>query len=224
MSEKKQRALGNKKQVMIWILALLPVVMVAAVYSRLPQQIPTNWGFDGHISYGGKRTLWIMAGTAPFLAGLFHVLPDIDPKRRNYRKFQEVYVGFQLFMQIFLLIMIGIVIVESFWPGTVKVSMVVSAMCGILFMMLGNMMPKFRQNFFIGFRTPWALMNEQVWNKTHRLGGRMMFAAGLVGFAGAFFPSDRVKMILLLAPLMAAVIIPYIMSYVWFRKASGGEE
>ena len=218
MSEKKTNRAFARKQAVIWILSLLPLVLAAAVYSRLPAQIPTNWGADGEVSYGSKNNIWIIAGMSPLMAGLFQVLPSIDPKRKNYRKFPEVYQSFQLFMQLFLLATTSIIITESFRPGTIRVSTAITAMSGILFMALGNMMPKFRQNFFCGFKTPWALSNETVWNKTHRLGGRLMFAAGILGFVGAFLPSDRAKMALLFVPLMAASIIPSIMSYVWFRR------
>jgi len=224
MGGKKQRMFHNRMQVVICLVSLLPVILVAAVYGKLPEQIPTNWGFDGHVDYGGKKELWIMAGMSPLFAVLFYVLPDIDPKRRNYRKFSGVYQSFQLFLQIFLLMVVGIIIIECFRPGTIEVGTAVTAMCSVLFMMIGNMMPKFRQNFFCGFRTPWALSDETVWNKTHRLGGRLMFFAGGLGLIGAFLPGDRVKMGMLFVPLMAAVAIPYVMSYVWFKNRQGGEE
>lgn len=223
MSEKKQGMFQNKMQVVIFLISLLPVLLAAGVYGSLPDQIPTNWGIDGHVSYGGKSQIWIVGGMAPLFAGLFYVLPYIDPKRQNYRKFLKVYQSFQLFLQVFLLAMMGIIITESFRPGTIKVSMVVTAMCSLLFMMLGNMMPKFRQNFFCGFRTPWALSDETVWNKTHRLGGRMMFGAGIIGLAGVIFPSDKVRMGMLTGPVLVAIVVPYVMSYVWFKKREGGE-
>ena len=217
MSEKKQGMFQNKMQVVIFLISLLPVLLAAGVYGSLPDQIPTNWGIDGHVSYGGKSQIWIMGGMAPLFAGLFYVLPYIDPKRQNYRKFPKVYQSFQLFLQVFLLAMMGIIITESFRPGTIKVSMVVTAMCSLLFM------PKFRQNFFCGFRTPWALSDETVWNKTHRLGGRMMFGAGIIGLAGVIFPSDKVRMGMLTGPVLVAIVVPYVMSYVWFKKREGGE-
>lgn len=223
MSANKKISVFGKKQALIWAVSLLPVIMAGAVYRRLPQEIPTNWGFDGAVTYGAKSNIWLIAGMAPLLAGLFQVLPYIDPKKRNYLKFMEVYRSFQLFMQIILVIVVGIILTESFRPGTIEVSTVVTALCGALFMMLGNMMPKFRQNFFCGFRTPWALTNETVWNKTHRLGGRLMFGAGILGFAGAFLPWERMKLVMLFVPLGVATIVPYIMSYVWFRRLGDGE-
>ena len=47
-----------------------------------------------------------------------------------------------------------------------------------------------------------------------------MFGAGILGFAGAFLPDDRAKILLLVLPLTAATVIPYVMSYVWFRQIS----
>lgn len=223
-SMKKQGMFHNKMQAVIGLVSLLPVLLVAGAYGKLPEQIPTNWGLDGHISYGGKSQLWIMAGMAPFFAVLFYVLPDIDPKRRNYRKFWGVYQSFQLFLQIFMLIMVGIIVTESFRPGTIRVSFVVTVLCALLFMMTGNMMPKFRQNFFCGFKTPWTLSDETVWNKTHRLGGKLMFLAGILGLIGAFVPDERVKMAMLLVPVTAAALIPCVMSYVWFKNGRREEE
>lgn len=220
MNDKKDRIRWNRGQALVWLMSALPMVLAAVVYQKLPKQIPTNWGFGGQVSYSPKSTLWVLAGMAPFLAVLFQALPYIDPKKKNYLKFQNVYQSFQLFFQIFMLAMVGIVITESFRPGTIQVSTLVTAMCGILFMFIGNIMPKFRQNFFCGFRTPWTLSDETVWNKTHRLGGRLMFAAGLLGFGGAFLPQDKAKMAMLLVPITGAVIIPYFMSYVWFRDLS----
>lgn len=224
MSREKQGIFQKKTQIIICMASLLPAVLVAAVYGKLPERIPTNWGIDGHISYGSKQELWIIAGMVPAFAILFNILPSIDPKRQNYRKFLGEYQNFQMFLQVFMFIMVGIIVTESLWPGTIQVNTVVMAVCSVLFMMIGNMMPKFRQNFFCGFKTPWTLSDETVWNKTHRLGGRMMFLAGILGLVGAFLPGDRVKLWMMFVPVMAAVLIPSIMSYVWFKNRQGGEE
>jgi len=213
----------NKKQILIWVISVLPLVITAACYGRLPARIPTSWGMDGSVEYGARSNIWMMSGMAPLFGVMFFVLPVIDPKRRNYDKFQGVYQSFQLFMQIFLLVMTGIILIESFRPGTIQVTTVTCAMCSLLFMVVGNMMPKFRQNFFCGIKTPWALSSELVWTKTHRLGGRMWLAAGFLGLIGAFLPDDRWKSVMLFVPMMVASIIPGVMSYVWYRKLTEGK-
>ena len=80
----------NKKCIVfLWVLAMLPLILTAAVYSRLPEQIPMQWGIDGEISrYGGKGEIWMIAGLGPFLALLFQFLPSLDPKKRSYEQFQ----------------------------------------------------------------------------------------------------------------------------------------
>lgn len=208
----------SKIQIFIWVLAFASFLTAAFFYGRLPDQIPTNWGFNGTVTYGSKNTIWIISGLAPFLAVLFFFLPLIDPKKRSYSKFYSSYELFQVVIMLFLLIMTGIIITESLRPGTVNVFMVICAMCGILYIVLGNMMPKFRQNYFCGFKTPWTLSSEIVWNRTHRLGGRLIFTAGLICFGGAFIPSDFWRIIFLAVPLSIAVIIPSVMSYIWFKQ------
>lgn len=213
----------SKTEIVVWILSVVPLLLVAAVYGKLPEMVPTNWGFDNQVKYESKSVLWMIAGMAPLIESLLCLLPKIDPKKRNYEKFKTPYLTFQMVMQMFLIVMTGIIVVEGMRPGTVNVSTVVCALCGILFIIIGNMMPKFRQNFFCGIKTPWTLSSETVWMKTNRLGGRMMFAAGFLVVAGAFLPDERWKMAVLFVPLMAAAIIPMIMSYLWFRKETGKE-
>ena len=89
---------------------------------------------------------------------------------------------------------------------------------GILFAVLGNMMPKFRQNYFCGIKTPWTYADETVWVRTHRLAGRLFFAAGLLGIAATFLPSATAMTVVFFAPLAVAVILPVVMSYVWYRR------
>ena len=82
---------------------------------------------------------------------------------------------------------------------------------------VGNIMPKFRMNWYCGIKTPWTLSSESVWTRTHRLGGRLFFAAGLIGLLGSFVPNDTARFVLVLVPILAAAIIPTVFSYLWYR-------
>ena len=73
----------TKGQVFAWLLALVPLVLAAAVYSRLPEHIPMRWDFGGEVGYEPKWHLWIVAGLSPLIAVLFYVMPNFDPKKRN---------------------------------------------------------------------------------------------------------------------------------------------
>lgn len=217
-----KRKISNM-QIAICGLSLIPVIILLLVYDKLPPQVITNWGFNGEVSYGDKSTMWLITGMAPVLGILFYILPKIDPRKSSYKKFSSSYEFFQVVMQLFFIILTGLMVIENLKPGTINIATVVTALCGILFIVIGNMMPKFRQNFFCGIKTPWTLSNEEVWTKTHRLGGRMMFVAGVIAFIGAFLPGEVWKMAAIFVPVLTAAIVPGVMSYIWFQKINKEE-
>lgn len=202
----------------IWTLAVLPILVLGAAYGLLPEQVPTHWNLDGSITYSGKGSLWVIALVPLACTVLFRLLPRIDPKRRNYDRFQDSYLAFQLVFLLFMLAIQGFTLVETFRPGTLNIGVWVTALLSLFFIYLGNMMPRFRQNFFCGFKTPWTLSSETVWVKTHRLGGQAYVAAGLVGLAGCFVPNEVVRFILLIGGITAASLLPIGMSYYWYQK------
>ena len=169
----------------MWLLAFVPLVLVAALYRLLPDQVPMHWGFDGVVSrYGSKNELWFLAALGPVFALLFQFLPRLDPKKRSYERFQKYYEAFAVVMTAFIAVIMGIALVESFRPGTLSVGRAVSILLGLLFVFLGNMMGKIKPNYFFGVRTPWTLADPDVWNRSHRLAGRLFFLAGLVILGG----------------------------------------
>ena len=77
---------------------------------------------------------------------------------------------------------------------------------GIVFIVLGNYMPLFRQNFFAGIKTPWALADEEIWNRTHRIGGRCWFACGF-GFL-LILSADALKGALMMILILIMTAVP----------------
>lgn len=215
MKEQKQVAL-------LWIAAFLPLVMVAAAWAWLPEAVPIRWGMNGEVdAYGGRWTLCLLALVSPLVLLMMRFTPQIDPKKENYQKFAGSYQAFQLGFCLFLDVVIGAMLAETLQPGTVSVAMVVQLMVAALLLFIGNMMPKFRQNYFCGIKTPWTLSSERVWTKTHRLGGRLHCAAGLAALAGAFLPPVGGFAVLMTA-VLAASLVPLVMSYLWFRQEQAG--
>jgi len=90
-------------------------------------------------------------------------------------------------------------------------------MIGVLFIILGNYMGKIKPNWFMGIRTPWTLSNEEVWNKTHRLGGKMFILLGLVMICGTFLPSETFWKAFTVS-IVIILLIPMIYSYLLYRK------
>lgn len=202
---------------LIWVFAVLPLILTAMAYPALPERIIVHWGADGAIGYGAKIQIWWIAGLTPIMALLMRVLPKIDPKKRNYQKFNKPYRMLQLALMIFFCVVTGIVIYANLYPNRLNIGVVVTLMIGVLFIVIGNMMPKFRHNYFCGIRTAWTLASPVVWAKTNRLGGRLFFAVGLLLLPSVLL-AEPIRMVWLLVLILLASLIPCVMSYIWYRQ------
>ena len=123
-----------------------------------------------------------------------------------------------LLVEVFVVVMMGLTLVESLHPNTFSIPKAVTVLVGFLFLFLGNMMPKVKQNFFMGMKTPWALSSETVWNKTQRLGGKMFFFGGILMVLGSFLVREKVLMGLLIGIAILICVVPTVMSYLWYQK------
>jgi len=209
---------------LMWVFALLPVVLLAVFWGRLPDQVPTNWGFNGQVTYGPKSSLLLLVGLTPALALLLQFLPRMDPKKQNYQKFQGLYDGFAALFALFMALVFAIVLVETFRPGTVNVGRVITAGISALFIGIGCVMGKIKPNWFMGIRTPWALSDPDVWNKTHRLGGWVFFLTGLVSLPLALLAPEKVFAFVMLGGSLGGCVFTYVMSYVWYKRKMAGRE
>lgn len=208
----------NKKKIILWILACLPLVMTLCVYSRLPEQIPGQWGFNGTVRYDDKSSLFFLGGIGIVITILMTVFPKIDPKKENYKNFKPQYENFIIIILLFMNAMTAIVISESFYPGRISISNTVTILIGILFIAGGNMLPKTKRNFFVGVKLPWTISDSQTWNKTNRLMGIIMFISGIILIISAFFVSDMILFLVLIAIILFMTIVPLVMSIVWYYK------
>jgi uncharacterized membrane protein len=87
-----------------------------------------------------------------------------------------------------------------------------------MFIATGFFMSKLHSNFIFGIRTPWTLSSNLAWNKTHKLGGRLWIAQGLLFIAFSLFTSGEVWVYLLLASIIATSSILVVYSYLIWKK------
>lgn len=165
-----------------WIpLLVIAVAFVAsaAVYQDLPQRMPTHWNVSGDVDGWSSRPwgAFIVPVFLLVMLAVFYLLPKIDPRGPNYAKFRGTYEVVIIAIMVFML-GVQLVILASALGKNVSVDRVMPIGIGILFMVIGNLLPRMRPNWFIGVRTPWTLSSDRVWDRTHRFGGRLFVAAG----------------------------------------------
>lgn len=214
----------NRKLYFVWALSLLPVLLAAVFYNQLPDQIPTNWGFDGNVTYGPKATIWMLSGMAPLFGIVLPLLQRIDPRKDNYRKFLGNFYMFLIVLMLFMTLMVGVTISESIYPGRITVYKVITVAMGALFLLIGNMMPKFKSNFFVGIKNPWTLSNTEVWNRTHRIAGYCWVVGGLLIILMALALPEKVLFAAFMTVIVVMVGIPTVLSYLWYRREQAGKQ
>jgi uncharacterized membrane protein len=216
----------EQREIKYTIMSELPMVLLilgslaagALLYDSLPDRVPSHWNIRGEIDAYSSR-FWGAFGIPLLNAGIYVMMlvtPLIDPRRENYRKFAGAY---RVFRTVFVVFMTGVylLVLASAFGYRIPVDRAVMAGISILFLVMGNYMGQVRHNYFVGFKTPWTLANEQVWQKTHRLGGRLWVAAGAIGLVASLLRGTRGGVLLGIS-IGAAAIIPMVYSYVEFRR------
>lgn len=208
------------KNVYVWLKWVLLLVMIGGglyFYNALPDQIPVHWSYAGEIDAYGSKTTHIILIPAIVLAMmlLFIFLPKLDPKRDKYVQFADIYEIIQLAIVGFMVYIYFITILAGLNP-LLDVSFYILMGMGVMFVLMGNFMGKVRQNYFVGIKTPWTLDNEEVWNKTHRLGGWCFVAAGLLMMVQAF--TGTVGWWLFAVAMTICLVVPIGYSYWLHRK------
>jgi uncharacterized membrane protein len=211
----KSRWLGTAVAAAMWAFAL-------AVYSRLPNRIPSHWNLQGEVD-GWMEKPWgplLQPFIATVMLGALWVLPRLDPRRENVERFAEDrQLLINLIIVFFAVVQVATLGYALGWP--VQVDRVILASVGLLFVGLGNYLPRIRSNWFFGIRTPWTMDNERVWRATHRVGGRTFVAAGLVMALAALLP-EPARAWATGAAIAVAVVVPLVYSYVAYRRDLAG--
>lgn len=194
----------------------------AAVYTRLPQRVPSHWNLQGEVDGWMEKPFGALMqpAIATFILALLWFMPRIDPRRANVEHFaQDRWLITNLLILFFAVIQVATLGQALGWP--VEVDRVVTASTGLLFVGLGNYLPRIRSNWFIGIRTPWTMDNDRVWRATHRVGGRAFVAAGLVMVLAALL-SPRARGWAIGIAIAIAAVVPLVYSYVAYRRDLAG--
>lgn len=215
----------KKSDYLLLLLILVSFVPGLLLYEQLPAQMPTHWNVNGQIDQYSSKAVGVLLfpGINFVMYFLFLFLPKLDPKRKNYNLFSGSYTVIRWTIHLFMLILYFITLYSALrlarGEGSLDISMLVPAAISVLFIIIGNYMGRFRHNYFIGIRNPWTLANEQVWQKTHRLGGKLFVLAGVLGLVGIFF-NPMLRFIIFMGGLGALLVIVTVYSYWLFRKVT----
>jgi uncharacterized membrane protein len=217
----------NTKKYGPWLVALMiiaPFIYGALIYPQLPSRIPTHFNIEGKAdAWGGPSSIFIgpgiMGAVSVFIYVLMSNLKTFDPKKYDEAN-DALYSNFAVLTVAFLSILSTIIIYSSTHSDQINVGKLILLLVGLSFAGLGWYMPKFKQNYFVGFKLPWTLENETNWNETHKVAGKLWIYGGLFQAVVTFILPMKFGMIAFMLAIAIMVIIPSVFSYRLFKKGN----
>ena len=196
---------------------LLSFALGAYFYPQMPERIASHWNAAGQAD-GYMNKFWglfLLPVISVFVYGLLLIVPAMDPKRDNIAKFRGVFDWFLVVMMGFFLYLH---VLTLLWNLGMRFSMTafLAPAFGVLFYCSGILMENAKMNWFIGIRTPWTLSSETVWDKTHRRGGVLFKAAGVLSVAGFLLPDYAIA--IMVGPILLVSLYLVLYSYLEYRK------
>lgn len=195
------------------LVILLPVLAGVILWNQLPEQMPTHWNASGEVDGWSSKPFAVFGLPLILLAAQWLCMLGTlaDPKKENHPQ--------KIFQLVLWIIPVLSVVLHAFTYAValgneVPIEVIMPVLIGLLFAIIGNYMPKCKQNYTIGIKIPWTLNSEENWNRTHRFAGFLWTLCGIVimltGFFGGFWIFFGIALVM--------VIVPVIYSYILYRK------
>lgn len=195
------------------IVTLLPILAGLVLWDKLPDQIATHFDANG-VADGFSGKGFAVFGLPLFLLVIHWVCTlgtSADPKNKNH---SPKMLNLVLWICPVISLLIGSIVYTYSMGIEIDISLIMPLFFGVLFVVIGNYLPKCKQNYTIGIKISWTLNDEENWNYTHRISGKIWVAGGVLILLTAVF--RQVWIFVAVTALM--VIVPFVLSYMFYRK------
>lgn len=210
----------NKFKIIITsIIVLLPILVGVAYWDELPEQIATHWGPSGEPDGWSSKAVAVFAVplflTAIHLICIFATRSDKKNRGQNTKMMELTY----WLAPVVSLIVNGMTYANAL-GREVDVIRLLPIVIGLLFLFIGNYLPKCTPNRTVGIRIKWTLEDEENWIATHRFGGKALVVGALIILATVFLPA-KATLWTMMGALLAVVIVTIFYSYRFYKKKKG---
>jgi uncharacterized membrane protein len=212
----------KRSEIIVAVIILLSFAVSWYFYPQVPESPASHWNAageaDGYTSrFAGVFLLPIVSAAC---AVLLLALPRISVLRARFDEFSRQYYGFTVALLLFLLYIHMLTVYWNLGYDFNMTQMLVPGMAALVYA-AGAFIGNVKMNRWAGIRTPWTLASEQVWEKTHRLGGVLFKIAGVITLQGIFFPEYAFYFIVI--PIAAAAAVSVVYSYLEYKKEEAGK-
>lgn len=213
----------------MWIISIIPLIITMVILRNMPDSVPMHYDMSGKIDRWGSKYENLIFPVLILLFTLFwHMLvlyfekkarkTDVDKERAeaesNAVMLKIVAISMAVMfgvMQCFILYGAYIETKTNASHSAVDIGAVSCILSGVLFIVLGNFMPKAKLNSLVGFRVSWSMYNDTTWRKSNRFGAVALMAVGVLTIITALFADSTITVFLMLAYLLtvSAIMLVY---------------
>ena len=210
----------KKIKISIVCMMLLMFIVAAVSLMFLNDTIPTHFDINGNPDqFGSKYLVLIFPGISLLIGVNMLLISKYAKVSDNYKKYM-LLTGSVLQVMFLVLIVIFILYVLSYvdeFP-TFDISKVMMILFGLLFIIMGNFMPKIEKNSTLGLRTTWSMYNETTWQKSHRFTGFMGVIVGVLCLILSLFFNETVNFIILMSLILIFTVSTTVASYIYYKN------
>ena len=198
------------------VAVLLPILYGLLVWDQLPESMVSHWGGDGVADGTAPKGVMVFGMPLIFLAIHFLCMlgMSLDKKgaQHNKKLLNIIFWMIPVFSFAVNGTMYSIALEKEF-----NVFTILPALIGVLFLLMGNYLPKTTRNRTMGIKLRWTMGNDENWQKTHRLGGRVWVVGGILLILSAFLPIEFAIGVLI-AVIAVSALVPTVYSYRLYKK------
>lgn len=205
------------------MIILLPIAAGLILWNHLPEQVPIHWGVNGEVDGWASKPVAVFLLPAVMLAvqWLCVVATTLDPKGKNAASGKMM--GLVLWIIPMLNLFLHVMVYLAAFERGVNAAVVLPLIFGVMFVAIGNYLPKCQQSYTMGIKLPWTLNDEENWNATHRVAGRLWVAGGLLCMPCALLPATA-AFIAMMVVLVVMCAVPTVYSYRFYKTHQHKED
>lgn len=207
-----------KKKMSVWIIisslvTLIPMFLGLILWDKLPQKMATSFGIGGEVTGYSDKAFAVFG--LPLILVLCNFLcvfyTSADPKRKNI---SDKIMGVVLSIIPLCSIFCGTLLYNDVLNFKVNVDIFGTLFLGVVFIIIGIILPKCKQNYTVGIKVPWTLNDEENWNKTHKFAGKAFIVGGVVNIISGLLGFIYASFVM----IFIVALIPMVYSYIYYRK------
>lgn len=192
------------------LLCFVPMIVGLILWNKLPEKLPTNYSLNSEV--GNVAPKWINIILLPIIFATLNIVVNMRISPKTEENVGKRLASFVVWLVPILAVVVGTFMIIKPLGLPLEAMSLVAYFMSLVFIIVGNYIPKSKPNNVVGFRLPWIMNDDDLWKKTHRFSGLVLVICGFASFITSFFVIGKYVFlvslgIIIFVPLIYSLII-----------------